>query len=403
MATLFETDFETGTIGAAMANGSSGFDAAVGATAKCSYVAGFRGSVGMRSTTGATGEQRSMTKIFAGLISTVCIRAYVKMSTAVGVYVLQLQTASAARAILHVNADGSVRCRTGAAAALGAANIGSGAINATTETRVEWLVTATTQRVRLFTGSNKHGTTPDYDSGDLSWTPTGTFDRFTVGVVSGTANVTLDWDDVKVDDTTWVGPAATNVAPTANAGSDQTVGLGATVSLSGSGSDSDGTISSYAWSWTSRPGGSSASFSSASSQNTNFTPDITGVYVARLTVTDDLGATGTDDVQITVNSSDSANAGSDQSVAPWSTVTLSGTGSSAGAWSQISGPAAALGGSGAVRTFEAVPGNTPGGTVTRTFRYTVGAATDDMVVTTQSASVFVGSVASPKAVKVQIL
>lgn len=46
-----------------------------------------------------------------------------------------------------------------------------------------------------------------------------------------------------------------------------------------------------------------------------------------------------------------ASAGPDQSVQPWSTVTLTGTGT--GTWTQVSGPAVTLAGTGAIRTFVA--------------------------------------------------
>jgi len=92
--------------------------------------------------------------------------------------------------------------------------------------------------------------------------------------------------------------AAGNISPTANAGADQTLSAGATTAtLSGSGSDSDGTIAGYAWSQVSGP--NTAGITSPSSASTGLTGLIAGVYVFRLTVTDNLGATGTDDVQIT--------------------------------------------------------------------------------------------------------
>jgi len=91
-----------------------------------------------------------------------------------------------------------------------------------------------------------------------------------------------------------------NVPPTANAGIDQNIMLPlGTVNLTGSGSDSDGTIASYAWSQISGP---SATIVSPTSQNTAITGlTSAGTRVFRLTVTDNLGATGTDDVSIIVN------------------------------------------------------------------------------------------------------
>lgn len=100
------------------------------------------------------------------------------------------------------------------------------------------------------------------------------------------------------NDATITVSAAGNVSPTANAGSDQTLSAGATTgTLSGSGSDSDGTIAGYAWSQISGP--NTAGITSPASASTGLTGLIAGTYVFRLTVTDNLGATGTDDVQIT--------------------------------------------------------------------------------------------------------
>ena len=91
----------------------------------------------------------------------------------------------------------------------------------------------------------------------------------------------------------------TTIAPTAQAGADRTVNPGETVTLSGSGTDSDGTIQSYAWSQIS---GTSVTLQNANTAQASFTaPDTAGPLVFRLTVTDNLGATGSDDVTVTVN------------------------------------------------------------------------------------------------------
>lgn len=91
-----------------------------------------------------------------------------------------------------------------------------------------------------------------------------------------------------------------NSTPTANAGTDQTISSGITVNLSGSGSDSDGTIASYQWS---EVGSSILTLSNATSSTVSFiVPTVTSdtSYTLRLTVSDDGGATNSDEVIITV-------------------------------------------------------------------------------------------------------
>jgi hypothetical protein len=91
-----------------------------------------------------------------------------------------------------------------------------------------------------------------------------------------------------------------NISPTANAGVDASIVLPVNaITLVGSGSDSDGTIVSYAWTQIS---GTAATIASPSASTTNITGlTISGPRVFRLTVTDNLGAVGTDDITITVN------------------------------------------------------------------------------------------------------
>jgi MYXO-CTERM domain-containing protein len=93
---------------------------------------------------------------------------------------------------------------------------------------------------------------------------------------------------------------AQNRPPVANAGADQTVEEGATVTLSGSGTDPDGDALTYAWTQTAGPsvtlnGGTTATASFA-------TPDVTEstVFTFTLKVTDESGASAEDSVSITV-------------------------------------------------------------------------------------------------------
>jgi hypothetical protein len=153
------------------------------------------------------------------------------------------------------------------------------------------------------------------------------------------------------------GGGTENQAPTANAGLDQTVLEGATVTLNGSAStDSDGTIAAYSWSQTAGP---SVTLSSASAAQPTFTAPLVDSATAltfTLTVTDDGDLTDTDTVTITVNDTGSgenltptASAGPDQTIDEGATVTLNGSGSSdpdgtiaAYSWAQIAGPSVTL-------------------------------------------------------------
>ena len=93
--------------------------------------------------------------------------------------------------------------------------------------------------------------------------------------------------------------ATTNAIPVANAGSDKTITLPTNyATLSGSGTDANGSISKYSWTKVSGP--STYTFSSTSTASPKVSALVAGTYVFRLTVTDNAGATDTDDVTVIV-------------------------------------------------------------------------------------------------------
>jgi len=111
-----------------------------------------------------------------------------------------------------------------------------------------------------------------------------------------------------------------NVAPTVDAGGDQTVDEGDTVSFSGSFTD-PGTCDTHTIEWDFGDG----STASGSLNPTHVYCD-NGSYTVVLTVTDDDGGSDTDTVTVTINNvAPTADAGGDQTVDEGDTVTFSGS------------------------------------------------------------------------------
>ncbi|MBC7888733.1 MAG: T9SS type A sorting domain-containing protein, partial [Ferruginibacter sp.] len=142
--------------------------------------------------------------------------------------------------------------------------------------------------------------------------------------------------------------AAANIAPLANAGTDQPLTLPITTStITGLATDADGTISSYNWIKISGPVAGNIATANASTTTVNNL--VQGIYQYELTVTDNSGATSKDTVQVTVNAAANmppmADAGTDQTITlPINTTNLTGFGIDADgviisySWIKISGP-----------------------------------------------------------------
>ena len=121
------------------------------------------------------------------------------------------------------------------------------------------------------------------------------------------------------------GDGSSNAAPTAEADADSTtVRTGDTVSFNGSRStDPDGSIASYEWDF--------GDGTTATGPQANHVYDEPGAYTARLTVTDDDGATTIDSVTIVVESNDPpmpSPTASSTTVEPGQSITFDGSGSS---------------------------------------------------------------------------
>jgi hypothetical protein len=195
-------------------------------------------------------------------------------------------------------------------------------------------------------------------------------------------------------DTVLVHVSYVNQPPTANAGDDQGVNEGDTVSLSGSGSDPDNNSLTYAWSQSGGPHVDIIPDPSNSSKATFVAPPVFcdgDVVFMTLTVDDQYGGVTTDDVEIDVaniNRAPTANAGGNQDVPEFDPanpilVELHGTGDDADteevsdlgfAWTQISGlPVVTLSGSGKDVSFAApaIPGGDPNAYLELGFRLTV--------------------------------
>ncbi|MFL5786921.1 MAG: PKD domain-containing protein [Flavisolibacter sp.] len=143
-------------------------------------------------------------------------------------------------------------------------------------------------------------------------------------------------------------PPPPNRAPIVNAGANQTINLpNSTATVKGTATDLDGTIASTLWSQLSGP--NTSTITSPSKLQTTITGLIQGVYKFQLKATDNVGASSTSTMQVTVSAAanipPSANAGANQVInLPVNSITLTGSGSDADGnitdylWSYVSGP-----------------------------------------------------------------
>lgn len=188
------------------------------------------------------------------------------------------------------------------------------------------------------------------------------------------------------------GKGTTNVSPGVPgvyAGPNQTVSLN-TAQLNSSAGDNDPTGSIASYSWTKQSGPNTPTYSpNANAADPDVNNLVPGVYVFRVTVTDNTGKTQYDEVKITVTGGVTADAGGDKLVdLPTNNTTLNGSGTgsiTSYAWTKTAGPSGSSFGSASSPT-TTVTGLVAGN---YTFRLTVtgpsGSAFDDVNVTVNPA------------------
>ena len=215
-----------------------------------------------------------------------------------------------------------------------------------------------------------------------------------------------DNDGAISHDMTTVDVAAQNRPPSANAGSNQSVAAGASVTLDASGStDPDGTIQAYLWEQVS---GETVTLANATTVRASFTaPSDMDTHRLRfqVTTTDDDGATDTDRVRIDVsaeippdNLPPTANAGVNRSVAAGTAVSLDGSASSDSdgtiasyAWVQESGTTVTL-----ADEDTATPDFTaPSDTMTHTLVFELTVTDDDGATNTSTVTIEVAAMDQP--------
>jgi hypothetical protein len=155
--------------------------------------------------------------------------------------------------------------------------------------------------------------------------------KFTADL-AGNYVLTLVVNDGKTDSpvaSVSVSATVANAIPVANAGLNQNVVVGSTVSLDGSAStDANYDSLSYKWQLQSKPSGSSAVLSSSTAARPTFKADLAGTYVATLIVSDGKANSELSVVSILASSDNSApiaNPGLNQNVLVSSLVTVDGS------------------------------------------------------------------------------
>lgn len=304
------------------ANGGAGtaFDAVTGAGQTFETTAANKGSLGYQVVAAASTStflQWGSTSIAGGTASGAAARFYFNMRTtsrSATHPLLQFRSGGGGTGLLQlqINTAGNLLITSDAA---GGATQGTttGTLSNTTWYRIEMSMsdptnTTGTATLRVYSGDS----TTSISNMDLTLTALNAGSGTAIGMVRigrpatiGSA-ITAWMDDVafQTGSTTLIGPSVSNVAPTANAGTDKTATTGVDLAITATDSDSDGTVVTRAWTVVSSVNGAAPTLTNTSTATVTFNSAAAGsVHTLRYTVTDNGGLTGSDDVIVYVPAS----------------------------------------------------------------------------------------------------
>lgn len=161
--------------------------------------------------------------------------------------------------------------------------------------------TATGHRCRIYQGTNRHGSTPDQDSGNVTATNGANVNigAFHLGLITNGAN-TIFLDRMRADDATEPAGLSVGGPPVVNAGPDLTKEVGSSVfTITAVATPASGaSIASRSWQYISGVNG--VITSGSTSDTVTITPPAgTGTTVLRYTAVDNTGQSTPDDVTLT--------------------------------------------------------------------------------------------------------
>jgi hypothetical protein len=212
----FVEPFESGSNGANITTANTGFDAVSG-TPPVFDTTAYQGSFAAKFSSSSTTITVRRT-YSGGLVSTMYHLFYVRQlaNPSAAMVVAQQRASGTNRHQVRILATGELQLRNGTTAVAQTTL----QLAANTWYRVEWkIVTGTEQRLRVFTGANIEGTTPDEEiSGAANQ---GTGDNTLFGLI--TAATWTGWIDmVRADPTNWLGPIAFTASASDTAGATDT-------------------------------------------------------------------------------------------------------------------------------------------------------------------------------------